>query len=136
MKSLKNFVQHAFLLLALLAGTTAFAQQGRGQQLSPQERTQRQLERYQKQLDLTADQTSKIKEIVTASMEEMQKLRGQAGSDRQAMFQSMQALNQKRNEQIKAVLTEEQKAKFEKMQAEMQDRRGGDGPGRGQRNNR
>lgn len=132
MKTLKKVTSAALLAVALLFGTSAFAQQGQGNgqgaRLTPAERAQMQVDRFQKQLDLTPDQTTKIKEVVQASAQEMDKLRINGGRpDREAM----QALNQKRNDQIKALLTDAQKAKFEQLLADQQNRmRNGQGGGR------
>jgi Spy/CpxP family protein refolding chaperone len=135
MKTLQKLTQLAFLFIALLVGTSAFAQQTQGQgraRLSAEERAAMQLERYQKQLDLTPDQATKIKAIVMASAQDMDKMRA-AGTrpDRAAM----QAEAQKRAVEINAILTPAQQEKFAKMLAEQMERQnnGGQGQGGGQR---
>jgi len=124
MKTFKNFSQLAFLFIALLAGTSAFAQQGQGARLTAAERAQMQVDRYQKQLELTPEQTEKIKAIVMTSAQEMDKMRA-AGTrpDRAAM----QAQTQKSAEEIKALLTPAQVEKFNKMMAEQMERGQGQG---------
>ncbi|MFC6996338.1 hypothetical protein [Rufibacter roseus] len=130
MKILKNISRLALLFVGLLAATSAFAQQGQGARLTAAERAQMQVDRYQKQLDLTPEQTVKIKEIVLAGAEELDKMRASgARPDREAM----QATALKRNEEIKAILTPEQQAKFDKLLADQLERRGQGG--RGQRRN-
>ncbi|WP_207433433.1 hypothetical protein [Sabulibacter ruber] len=127
MRILKNLTKVAFLFVALLAGTSAFAQQTQrpqGARLTTEERALRQLERYQSQLNLTPDQATKIKAIVLASAQEMDKQRA-AGSrpDRAAM----QAEAQKRAQEINALLTPAQQEKFAQILAEQLEGRQGQG---------
>ncbi|AKQ47214.1 hypothetical protein TH63_18730 [Rufibacter radiotolerans] len=110
-----------------MAGTTAFAQEGPGTQgggqggprATPAERAEMQVKRYEKQLQLTPDQATKIRTIVLASVQEAEKLRtpGQK-PDREAM----KALTQKRTEDIKAVLTPAQQEKFAQALAQQMER--------------
>lgn len=128
MKILKNFSRLAFLFVILFAGTSAFAQQGQGARLTPVERAQMQVDRYTKQLDLTPDQTEKVKAIVLASAQEMEKMRAAGGRpDRTAM----QAQALKRAEEIKAILTPAQQEKFAQMLAQQMERGQNRGQGQG-----
>lgn len=121
MKTLKNLSCLALLFVAMMAGTSAFAQQGQRARLTAAERAQMQVDRYQKQLNLTPEQSAKIKEIVVAGAEEMDKMRAAGGRpDRQTMVAQMQ----KRNEEIKAILTPAQQEQFAKLLAEQMERRG------------
>ncbi|GGK82947.1 hypothetical protein ACD591_14380 [Rufibacter glacialis] len=134
MKTLQKLTTLAFLFVALLAGTSAFAQQtqspqGQGRaRLTAEERAMMQLERYQKQLELTPDQTTKIKAIVLESAQEMDKMRAAGGRPDRA---AMQAEAQKRATQINTLLTPAQQEKFAKMLAEQMER-GQNGGGQGQ----
>ena len=120
--------------LALTAGT-ATAQvstqaadgydqmQGRGQgrmQGNPKEMAQRQSQRMTKALDLTADQTAKVQQILLVRGQEMQAMRSQAqgGGNRTQLRKQMQANRTTSKEQFKAVLTPEQYTKFSAMQAD------------------
>jgi periplasmic protein CpxP/Spy len=134
MKTLQRLAKAATLCVALMAGTSAFAQerptgpgQG-GQRATPAERAEMQVKRYEKQLDLTPEQATKIRTIVLASVQEGEKLRtpGQR-PDREAM----QALAQKRSDEIKAVLTPAQQEKFAQALAQQMER-GNQGRGQGQ----
>ncbi|MFB9863208.1 hypothetical protein [Rufibacter immobilis] len=132
MRTFQKLASLAFLFVALLAGTSAFAQQTQTPQgrarLTPEERALAQLERYQKQLDLTPDQATKVKAIVLASAQDMEKMRAQNGRvDRAAM----QAEAQKRAMEINALLTPAQQEKFAAIIAEQLER--GQGQGRGPR---
>jgi Spy/CpxP family protein refolding chaperone len=132
MKTLQKLTKLAFLFIALLAGTSAFAQQTQGAQgqgrarLSTEERAAMQLERYQKQLDLTPDQATKIKAIVLASAQDMDKMRAAGGRPDRA---AMQAEAQKRAAEINAILTPAQQEKFAKMLAQQMERGQGGGQG-------
>ena len=78
-------------------------------------------------LSLTPEQVVKVDSIYLAYEKEVQPLREKEWPDRQARREAMRPLNEKRTEQLKAVLTEEQ---FKKMQETMQQsRRGGQGGG-------
>lgn len=126
MKILKNFSRVAFLLIALFAGTSAFAQQGQGARLTAVERAQLQVDRYAKQLDLTPDQTEKVKAIVLSSVQEMEQMRAVgARPDRAAM----QAQTLKRAEEIKAILNPAQQERFTQMLSQQMEK----GQNRGQR---
>ncbi|RNI32499.1 hypothetical protein EFA69_04035 [Rufibacter immobilis] len=134
MRTFQKLASLAFLFVALLAGSSAFAQQTQTPQsrarLTPEERALAQLERYQKQLDLTPDQATKVKAIVLASAQDMEKMRTQNGRvDRAAM----QAEAQKRAMEINALLTPAQQEKFAAIIAQQLERGQGQGQGRGQR---
>ncbi|UOQ54674.1 DUF4890 domain-containing protein [Hymenobacter cellulosivorans] len=115
--------------------TTAPATRGRGdmhQQASPEERATRQSEQLTKQLGLSTDQTSRIKQILLTREQERQALRGQgrpAGATREQMGAQLKANRDKYEAQFKEVLTADQYAKFTQMQ---QDRMQRGGRGRGQ----
>ncbi|AMM50664.1 hypothetical protein TH61_05010 [Rufibacter sp. DG15C] len=118
MKTFKKVTRLAFAFSLFLMGTTAFAQQANSSNpranLTAEQRAQAQVQRYQKQLDLTPEQTVKITAIVTASVQEMDKLRTPGTRpDRQAM----QAEAQKRALEINAILTPAQQEKFAAMLA-------------------
>ncbi|MBC3540725.1 hypothetical protein ACFSC6_12615 [Rufibacter sediminis] len=133
MKTLQKITKLAFLFVALFAGTSAFAQQTQGPQgqgrarLSSEERAMMQLQRYEKQLELTPEQSTKIKAIVLASAQDMEKLRA---AGRRPDRAAMQAEAQKRALEINALLTPAQQEKFAKIVAEQLERgQGGGGQG-------
>lgn len=125
------------LLLAfvLALNICAFAQQGGGQRMSPEERSKAQVERLTKELSLSKEQASKLDTVFLESNKAMQKMREDArnngGSFDRAAFEKY---NAERDAKVKAVLTEEQYKKYEAQQAEQRQRmqnRGGNGGGRG-----
>jgi protein CpxP len=97
------------LMCCFLVGITAVSRAQGGQRMSPEERAKA----LQTQLKLTDDQTTKITAIYVASAKSVDSLRT-AGGDRSAFRPIMQAANDK----VKALLTPEQAAAYQKMMDE------------------
>ena len=116
----------AILILAFFLGLTAFAQP---QRMTPQERT----DQLAKELSLTEGQKAKVLEHFTQEQQVFQKLREESQGDREAMRAAMGKRREESNMKMKAILTEEQYAKYETLRGGM--RPGGRGqqppPGRG-----
>lgn len=91
-----------------------------------------QLKRMTKDFNLTADQQAKIKPILVDEQKKMENLRNDSSADRQTMRGKMMQIRQNTNDQLRALLDDKQKEKFDKQEQErtdrMQNRRGG-GPG-------
>jgi len=101
---------------------------GRRGPMSPDD----QLKRMTKDFNLTADQQAKIKPILVDEQKKMEDLRNDSSVDRQAMRGKMMQIRQDTNEQVRALLDDKQKEKFDKQEQERQDRpqnRRGGGPG-------
>ena len=82
-----------------------------------------------KAVSLTAEQKPKIKEIYTKAEEQMREaFRGGGGGDRETARNKMVEMMRKTREDVRALLTDEQKKKFD----EMPQRGGGNQGGRGQ----
>ena len=142
MKSKGNYLWILTLMLAvqiLAVGATASQYQegayggrqgdgGRRGLMSADER----LKRMTNDFKLTADQQSKIKPILMDEQKKMEDLRNDSSGDRQAMRAKMMQIRQDTNDQVREVLDDKQKEKFDKQEQErqerMQNRRGG-GPG-------
>lgn len=88
------------------------------------------LERMTKALNLSPDQTSQIKAIDQDSMTQMKALRDDTGTDKADKRFKMMSIHDASNTKIRALLNDEQKTKFDAMEARMrqrmQNRRGGD----------
>lgn len=85
----------------------------------------RQMEELKEGLDLSDDQEKQVREILIAGSETMRKAREgmqDGGGDRDAMREKMQQMREEQNLKIKAVLTEEQFTKYEKIQQERRER--------------
>jgi Spy/CpxP family protein refolding chaperone len=78
--------------------------------------------RMVKELNLTDEQATKIQKIFEAQREEMKKMFEAAEEEREAMHEKMDKQFEKTNAKISAVLTEEQKEKFKKIQKERSQR--------------
>jgi hypothetical protein len=101
---------------------------GRRGPISPDD----QLKRMTKDFNLTADQQSKIKPILADQQKKMEELRNDSSVDRQTMRGKMMQIRQDTNDQVRALLDDKQKEKFDKQEQERQDRmqnRRGGGPG-------
>jgi Spy/CpxP family protein refolding chaperone len=136
-------IRIAALGVALLAASTAVA----GAQAATQAPTQQGgpggpgggrggFNRTMAGIELTDAQKAKVAEINAKYQPEMQALREsmQGGGDRAEAFTKMQALREKMTPEIRAVLTAEQAAIYDKNVAEqkarMEQMRQGGGPGR------
>ena len=115
--------------LALLAQTTdapPASQQGppdggtasRGMRME-----ERQIERMTKQLSLTPDQVTKLKAIDDASRQQLMALHDDMSTPREQKRPKMEAIRKDQQDQVKAMLSDEQKTKYEAMEAKMRERR-------------
>lgn len=107
---------------------------GRRGPMSPDDR----LKQMTKDSDLTTDQQAKIKPILEDEQKKMMDLRNDTTSDRQTMRTKMMQIRKDSTDQIRGLLDDTQKAKFDKMEQEREQRmqngrRGGGmgGPGGG-----
>jgi periplasmic protein CpxP/Spy len=118
------------LVCCFLLGVTAVSRaQGGGGRMSPEDRAKQ----LQTQLNLSADQTTKITAILKTQAAKRDSIRTAANGDRDAMMQAMRPLMQSTNDQIKAVLTADQATAYQKLldeqRARMQNGGGGGGGG-------
>ena len=91
---------------------------------------ERQIQMMTKQLNLTPDQVTKLKAIDADNMQQMMALRNDTTTAQSDKRSKMMALRQDRETKIKAILTDDQKTKYDEMQAKMRERRaehGGEG---------
>ena len=97
---------------------------GPGGRMNPEER----LKRMTADLNLTADQQAKIKTIMESEKTKMDALRDDTSVEGDAKREKAMGIRKDTNSQIRAVLTADQQAKFDKQQEEMRNRRGNGGP--------
>ncbi len=102
---------------------------GRPAMMDPAERINRQTDRLKESLSLSADQVAKVKAIYTkneeARRQAFEKARSASSNaevDRDKMREQMRAAMTKQDEEIKAVLTAEQKVKYEQVIKEREER--------------
>ena len=131
---MKNTIRVIVAAAALASAVPAYAQGGGyggggGMQMSPADRAARQKEMLFKDITLTAAQSAKIDTIMLQAGAKQQGAMMAArngGGDMASMRESMQKMNAERNDALKALLTDEQKKKFDENVAAMpQGRRGG-----------
>jgi Spy/CpxP family protein refolding chaperone len=102
-----------------------------GHMMDPDQRLAKMTKRYK----LTADQQSQIKPILQDEQQQMQSMRSDTTSSREDKHAKMQSMHQASTQKIEAVLTDEQRQKFDADQQKMQERRseqmhgGGQGSG-------
>ena len=84
---------------------------------------QRQVEMLTKQLNLTPDQVTKLKAIDDDSRQQMMALRDDTSTPRDQKRAKMESIHQAQQSKIKAMLTSDQSAKYDAMQARMRERR-------------
>lgn len=87
--------------------------------MDPDKRLAHMTKRYK----LTADQQSQIKPILQDEQQQMQSMRSDTSTSREDRRSKMMSLHQTTNQKIEAVLTDEQKQKFDADQQKMQQRR-------------
>lgn len=86
-------------------------------------------EEMKKELDLTEQQVDSIKAIDQELFTKMREQRDKNGDDREKGREEMKKMSEQKDERVKAILTEEQFTKYQKMESERRQR----GPG-GKRN--
>ena len=82
-----------------------------------------QLAHMTKRYNLTSDQQSQIKPILADSHQQMMQMHSDSSMSRDDKMAKMKSMREDSMQKIEAVLTPEQKTKFEKDQAKMQERR-------------
>lgn len=113
--------------------------ESRPERISPEERIEREVKQLKDTLALTDEQAVKVKEIYSKNEEKrraaFEKARESGEEpDREAMRKEMMAAMEAQNTEIKAVLTNEQKVKFESYLKARQERmKNWQGRGDGQR---
>ena len=115
---------------AALSTMPLLAQGGGPRGMMSPEAQQAMLDDMTKKVDLTDDQVTKIKAINADQMKQMMTLR-EAGGDPQEMRPKMMAIRTEAQSKIKALLTDEQKPKYDVFMASQRPMGGGRGPGDG-----
>lgn len=120
MKTTKLFL----LALVLVLGSLSLTAQRGDRDGDPTERAERESDRLVTVLDLSPEQAEKIKAINLSFAEKIVAVREAGEQDREATRKAMDAMNEERRAEMKVVLTEDQFAKLEALEAQRKDRRG------------
>jgi protein CpxP len=93
---------------------------GKGEHKSPEQRAEQRTAMLTKKLSLTADQQTKVQQIMLAQAQEAQALKAKypAQEQRQALHQEMKAGHAKYQAQLQGVLTADQYGKLAAMKKE------------------
>jgi Spy/CpxP family protein refolding chaperone len=98
---------------------------------SPEQQAKAQAQRLAKELNLTADQQTKVQQLMAAQRQETQAAIQSAGGNRRAMGQAMRTGRDKFTGQLQTVLTPDQYTKYQQLmterRAQMRERRQGSG---------
>ena len=115
---MKKFLLPLFAAVAIsfsAAAQTTPPQDSPRSPRSPQEMAEHQTQRLSKDLNLSAEQSTKVQQILATRAQDMQALR--ANSSTRPTREQMQASRTKYDDQFKQVLTPDQFAKYTTMQA-------------------
>ncbi len=123
----------AGLVLAPQAGAQS-EQQGRpdrggqrGERMDPQQRLERRVQMLTERLQLSQQQATQIRQILTQEQTQMQALwqKAEGGASRESLRPEMQSIRQRTEQQIEGVLTEQQRATYRELRESMRKERGG-----------
>jgi periplasmic protein CpxP/Spy len=125
-----KIVRSSLLTLTLLLPASLLAQYGGpgggAEQSGPGHRhmpsVDDQLQHLSKKLKLTDEQKPKVKEILQDQRDQMQQLMQDSSGDRTEKGQKMREIHQNASSKIRALLTDDQKARYDKLEAERQER--------------
>ena len=106
------------LMCCFLVGITAICRAQGGMRRSPEDRAKQ----LQTDLKLNDDQTAKITAIYKEQATKMDSVRTAANGDRDAMRSAMRPMMEATNTKIKAILTADQAAAYDKAMKERMDR--------------
>jgi Spy/CpxP family protein refolding chaperone len=134
MKSMTRLAFGAVLAAGLALAPQAGAQseqQGRtrperGQRMDPQQRLERRVSMMIERLQLSQQQATQIRQILSEEQTQMQALRQKAegGADRESLRPEMQSIRQRSEQRIEAVLTEQQRATYRDFRESIRKQRG------------
>jgi Spy/CpxP family protein refolding chaperone len=106
------------ILIALIGINTTFAQVNddvKKPKLTPEERAKMITDKMQKRLSLSESQYQSIYDIILVRITERRKEREQFQGERKAFRESQKEKNKAAKQQIKSILTDEQKAQLKEM---------------------
>ena len=118
---LKNIMRNT-LIAAILITLAACSSKDENNTASRNNPGMRRLQTMQKELDLTDAQMKEVEKIFQDSRDKFMQIRDQAQGDRSKMREMMFEMRKENDKKIEALLTDEQKEKFEEYKAERDER--------------
>ena len=105
---------------------------GRGERMDPAQRVERRVSMLTERLQLSQQQATQIRQILSQEQTQVQALRqkAQGGADRESLRPEMQSIRQRTEQQIDGVLTAQQRATYRELRDSMRKERGQRGEGR------
>ena len=118
---MKTLVKKSFVLVLVSLFVVSVSAQGpdKKPRMTPEERVSKQVEMMTKQLDLTADQQAKIKEINLKYSQQMADHAKQSKEEMKKNREKMETQMEAKNAELKQVLTPEQYEKWQEKRKEM-----------------
>jgi len=128
--NLKQIVMRVAILAACTLGPATLSAHAQGMgggmgQMTPEQRSARQLEMMKTRLNLSEDQTTKVKDFMAERDKKMADLRSSGGA-METMRPKMMEIQKDYSDKVKGILTDDQKKTYEEIQSQM---RGGGRPG-------
>jgi protein CpxP len=123
-------LQYVLLAAALMAPASMLAQNSASAEGQPEAHMGRhhipdvdtQLQRLSKKLKLTDEQKPQVKTILEDQRDQMQKLMQDSSGSRAENRQKMREIHENASSKIRSLLTDEQKAKYDKLEAKRRER--------------
>ena len=114
------------LVSALILTTSVIAQEAESarKQLSPEEKARMMTKRLDQKLDLTDAQEAKVLELNLAHARKKAELKNNTATDKSAKMEQMKAIRADIDRQLQSILTPEQWAKKQQMDAERKEKHG------------
>lgn len=120
------------MVCALFFAVITYANAQQQGSATPEERAKKSVERLTTRLKLTDDQKSKVEALFVDQTKAQAKIRQDAGDDKAAAREKSMALRKEVDGKVAALLSDEQKVEYKKMQdeqkAKMRDNQGGQKP--------
>ena len=121
-----NTIKMLAMAMLLLAGFALQAQPGGGgRAMNPEQRAEQQTAQMTEKLSLSEAQAGKVKEINLKYANKMKEARDAADGDRDAMRETMTAIRDEHDKELKTVLTGEQYTQWDRIRTEQRNNRGG-----------
>lgn len=119
-------MKNLFLIFALTASTFAYGQEKghpERMKMSPEEKTEKVMERMTEQLDLTDAQVTSLRQVILEKEKYRREKFNEMKAQRETMRAEMKQANEESYAKMKTILTPEQLKKLEEIKAEHKQKR-------------